>query len=197
MTQSVPGRYRGFEWERRAIPPELVAVRDGVRIAAPAVSVLDLIPALGGAVIDEALRRGAVTLGELTAALKALGRRPGNALRTELLRDSRDEPWSEAERAAHRLLRAEGLTGWRTNRSVRALGADYVVDIVFRTQRVVIEIDGWQFHGDREAFRRDRWRYARLAAGGWTVLPFAAAAVQEEPAAFIEVVRAALEGGEF
>ena len=40
----------GFGWERRTIPPELIVHRDNLRFACPAMSVLDLIPALGGAV---------------------------------------------------------------------------------------------------------------------------------------------------
>lgn len=92
VPHTVSGAYQGFTWERRRVPVDLVVDRDEVRIAAPAVSVLDLLPALGGIVVDEALRRRAVTLTDLTSALTALGRRPGNARRAELLHDSRDEP---------------------------------------------------------------------------------------------------------
>ena len=49
---------------------------------------------------------------ELTAA------RAGNQTRRQLLLDSRDEPWSEAERLFHRLLREAGITGWKANQPV-------------------------------------------------------------------------------
>lgn len=192
VPHTVCGRYEGFAWERRRVPADLAVDRDQVRIAAPAVSVLDLIPSLGGTVIDEALRRGAVTLSDLWSTMTELGQRPGNAFRSTLLHDSRDEPWSEAERSAHRTLRQAGITGWRTNYRVRALGADFWVDIAFPEHRVIVEVDGWQFHGGREAFTRDRWRYATLAAAGWVVLPFAATALTDETDTFLKVVRAAL-----
>ncbi|MFT4217043.1 MAG: hypothetical protein QM619_07645 [Micropruina sp.] len=55
----------GYLWERRTIPDDLIVDRAQLRIASPAVSALDLIPTLGGQVIDEALRRRAVDLAAL------------------------------------------------------------------------------------------------------------------------------------
>lgn len=185
----------GFGWERRRVPAELITHRDGIGIAKPAMSVLDLIPMLGGRVIDEALRRRAVRLPQLWEALALCPGRRGNALRRDLLHDSRDSPWSEAERDAHRLLRAAGLTGFRTNHRVEAMGQTYWVDIAFPELRVIVEIDGWQYHGGRVPFVKDRWRYSRLSAAGWMVLPMAAEALTTDPAAFVEVVRAALGWG--
>ncbi|MFT3968852.1 MAG: DUF559 domain-containing protein [Micropruina sp.] len=182
----------GYRWEQRTIPDDLVVDRGTLRVAAPAVSVLDLIPVLGGQVIDEGLRRRAVDLSGLQQALALMPRRPQNRMRRDLIEDSRDEPWSEAERRTHRLLRSAGLTGWRTNHTVGVGPFSYTVDVVFLTERVVIEIDGWEFHHGRAAFTSDRWRYARLAAAGWRVLPFAATAVEDEPEAFIGLVIEAL-----
>lgn len=183
----------GFSWERRRIPPGLVTYRDGIGIAKPALSVLDLIPVLRGRAIDEALRRRAVLLPDLWEAFAVCSNRRGNQLRRDLLEDSRDSPWSEAERDAHRLLRAAGLTGFRTNYRIKARGVTYHVDIAFPELRVIVEIDGWEFHHGRVPFVRDRWRYSRLGAAGWTVLPLAAEVLTTDPEAFIEVVRDALE----
>lgn len=182
----------GYRWELRTIPDELVVDRGRLRIAAPAVSVLDLLPPLGGRAIDEGLRRRAMNLDDLRRALALMPHRPQNGLRRELIEDSRDEPWSEAERRTHRLLRAAGLTGWCTNHVVTAGKLTYTVDIVFLAARLVIEIDGWEFHHGRPAFVSDRWRYSRLAAAGWRVLPLAATAIEDEPEAFIALVNDAL-----
>lgn len=182
----------GYIWERRTIPDEFVIARARLRIASPAVSILDLIPTLGGAVIDEGLRRRAVDVATLWRALQVMPHRPHNRLRRELLEDSKDEPWSEAERCAHRLLRAAGITGWYTNHRVTAGQFGYTVDIVFPEQRVVIQIDGWKYHKDRHSFSNDRWRYARLAAADWTVLPFAATAVEDDPEGFVALITEAL-----
>jgi very-short-patch-repair endonuclease len=35
---------------------------------------------------------------------------------------------------------------------------------------VIVETDGWGFHGHRAAFERDRARDSRLAARGWLVV---------------------------
>lgn len=189
----VKGSYPGFSFEERRIPLDLTVDRAELRIACPALSVLDLMPSLGGTVIDEALRRKAVTLSQLWRAFRLTPGRVHNAMRRDLLHDSRDEPWSEAEREAHRLLRAAGLTLWRTNFPIRLKGVTFFVDIAFPAQRVVIEVDGWEHHGTRAAFVKDRWRYARLGAARWTVLPIPAASITDDPDDVVEVVRAALE----
>lgn len=188
----VHGTYARYQWQRRRVPADLIDDSHGLRLASPAVSVLDLLPTLGATVIDEALRRRAVTLAALWAALRAEPRRPGNRLRGALLTDSRDEPWSEAERVAHRLLRQAGLVGWRTNHRIVIDGVGYFADIAFTAERVIIEIDGFTHHGTRQAFADDRWRYSRFAAHGWRVLPFAASSLDDDPEAFVALVRRAV-----
>ena len=48
--------------------------------------------------------------------------------------------------------------------------AGYEVDALFREQRVIVELDGYEFHGTRQAFEKDRERdAATLAAGSGTV----------------------------
>jgi very-short-patch-repair endonuclease len=44
------------------------------------------------------------------------------------------------------------------------------VDAAWRRQRLIVELDGYAFHGTRAAFERDRARDRRLAAKGWRVL---------------------------
>lgn len=192
VAHDVHGTYPRYTWERRRLPLDLVADRDGVRIACPAASILDLVPTLGGNVIDEGLRRRAVTLSELWSAYRAQPYRPHNQLRVEMLNDSRHEPWSEAERKAHRLLRAARLTGWRTNHLIRIDGRNYFADIAFPAVRVIVELDGFSHHGSKKAFVDDRWRYSRFAAHGWRVLPFAASVLDDDPQGFLTLVRRAV-----
>jgi hypothetical protein len=63
---------------------------------------------------------------ELTAA------RVGNPTKRYLLLDSRDEPWSAAERKFHRLLHDAGITGWKANRPVVLDDFTCYVDVIFR-----------------------------------------------------------------
>jgi very-short-patch-repair endonuclease len=56
----------------------------------------------------------------------------------------------------------------RTQVQIRGVGR---VDLLLGS-RLVIELDGWEYHGDRDQFERDRQRDARLAARGFRVLRF-------------------------
>ncbi|MGB4809631.1 MAG: DUF559 domain-containing protein, partial [Candidatus Phosphoribacter baldrii] len=46
------------------------------------------------------------------------------------------------------------------------------VDLADERLRIVIEAEGFEFHGDREGFDRDCHRYDELVADGWVVLRF-------------------------
>jgi very-short-patch-repair endonuclease len=64
------------------------------------------------------------------------------------------------------LLRAARLPGPETN--VRIGGHE--VDFVWRTRRLVVEIDGYAFHSSRRSFERDRRRDRELQGAGYGVL---------------------------
>jgi very-short-patch-repair endonuclease len=44
------------------------------------------------------------------------------------------------------------------------------VDMLFAEQRVIVELDGWDFHRDRYAFEDDRERDANGLAAGFVTL---------------------------
>lgn len=187
----------GFRVEHRTVPPEYVLQRRGFRITAPALTVLDLVAGTGrGEAIDQALRVRAVTLATLYETLAALPHRRGNRVRTEMLLDSRDEPWSEAERRTHRLLRTAGITGWETNVSVCPDRSRFYVDILFERLKVVVEIDGYEFHSDREVFETDRVRQNALVLDGWLVLRYTWWMIIDEPERVIAEIRTALATAE-
>lgn len=159
----------GFRWLKGVVPPELVITDGGMHRTCASLTVLDLIPTLGSAVVDEALRRG-VPLPALHHALDLTPQRPGNAQRRQILHDSRDLPWSPAERLGHQLLRRMGLTHWATNVTLTCGSFTAIVDVLHRPSRTVMEFDGWEFHSSRAAFENDRWRDLELEAAGWCVL---------------------------
>ncbi len=107
----------GYRFVRDRIPVELLLRDNVLTLTCPALTALDLtlMPQIGGNGIDTALRTRACTLADMRTALELTPGRPGNQHRALLLSDSRDEPWSEAERLNHRLFRQAGLTGWRSN----------------------------------------------------------------------------------
>lgn len=187
------GRYRGFRFCTRSIPEELIVTRRLLRFTTAALTALDLVSDVGADGIDTALRTRAATLDGMRGALELTRHRSGNKERRQLLLDSRDEPWSAAERLAHRLFREAGLTGWRANWAVPSLGSVYYIDIAFPTEMLAIEIDG-RIHGtEGDVFESDRWRQNHLALRGWRVLRFTWRMLTEHPELVIQAVRQALD----
>lgn len=162
----------GFAFEQRIIPEELTLVDASLRVTNPALTVLDLIPTLGSIAVDEALRRKATTLDQLRATLALTPKRRGNKSRREILRDSRDQPWSPLERKAHQVLREAGIRGWYTNFWLMIDGRAIFLDVALPSAKIAVELDGFAYHGQREAFHQDRLRDAKLTALGWHVLRF-------------------------
>ncbi|MGH2858855.1 MAG: endonuclease domain-containing protein [Solirubrobacteraceae bacterium] len=63
------------------------------------------------------------------------------------------------------------LDGWRFPRpQINARVAGYEVDALFPQQRLIVELDGWRYHSDRQSFESDRDRDAdTLAADHITI----------------------------
>ena len=185
-------RRQGYAFSRRHIPAELVVERAGLRYTAPALTAIDLATFECADAIDIALRTRAATLGGMYEALRLTPNRAGNMQRLELLIDSRNEPWSAAERVAHRILRAAGLTGWKTNFPVFLEGRLYYIDIAFPHLKLAIEIDGRLHEEDEDLFESDRWRQNALVADGWRVLRFTWQMLQEHPEVVVAAILQAL-----
>lgn len=112
--------------------------------------------------------------------------------RQRLLLDSRDAPWSAAERLAHRVMRAAGIGGWRSNFHVLHAGRDYYIDIAFPGLRLAVEIDGRLHETDPSIFENDRYRQNALVVQGWTVLRFTYSMLVEDPDYVVRTIRRAL-----
>jgi very-short-patch-repair endonuclease len=76
------------------------------------------------------------------------------------------ETRSELERRFLDFCREEGLPAPATN----VLVAGMMVDAAWMAARLVVELDGWEFHRMRGAFERDRARDMRLQRAGLRVL---------------------------
>jgi len=148
---------RGFHFSRRQVPTELVVRRAGLSYTSPALTALDLCESHGGDAIDEALRARATTLRSLHHALQLTSARLGNAERRRLLLDSKDEPWSAAERKFHRLLRDAGITAWKANQLV-VLGGSLLPRCCLPRRQARRRLDCRLYHSGSEVFETDRWR---------------------------------------
>ena len=78
--------------------------------------------------------------------------------------------------------------------SVQREDRGYRVDYLVRgaTLRLVVELDGFQYHSDRNAFTYDRVRQNDLAALGYTILRFSYEAVRVDTARCVEQLQAVL-----
>lgn len=182
----------GYRFHRRVIEPEYIVERHGLRVTSPSLTAIDLVDEFGGDAIDICLRSRAARLSDLWGAYAAHPARPGNAERRRMLLDSRDKPWSAAERLSHRLLRRHHLKGWTANLEIRVKGSKYYIDIAFREARLAIEIDGRLHEDDPAVFERDRYRQNALVLEGWRVLRFTYRMLVDEPEYVIATILAAL-----
>ena len=192
---SAPTRHAsavGYRLRQCRVPVELIEERGALRYTTPARTALDLCDTVGGDGIDTALRTRASTLQHMHEALAMTTSRKGNTHRRRLLLESRDEPWSAAERHCHQLLRRAGITGWRTNVAVPGPNSVYYVDVAFEEAMVALEIDGRLHEDDPGVFESDRWRQNHLVSGGWRVFRYTWAMLQQHPEVVVQDVTAAL-----
>jgi very-short-patch-repair endonuclease len=68
----------------------------------------------------------------------------------------------------------------------------YEVDFLWRSQRLIVEVDGWESHRTRSAFEEDRARDARLKLLGFEVLRFTWRQVENERRGVAGTIRALL-----
>ena len=79
---------------------------------------------------------------------------------------------SELEARFVDLMHRERVTGWKLNKTVEIGNHPFIVDVLWSHARLVVELDGWQAHGTRDAFERDRRRDRALTLAGYRVLRF-------------------------
>jgi very-short-patch-repair endonuclease len=78
-------------------------------------------------------------------------------------------------------------------RNVRIAGHE--VDLLWRRERLVVEVDGFAHHSDRKAFERDRRRDADLIAAGYRVIRITWRQLVSEPEAVAVRLARALWAG--
>jgi very-short-patch-repair endonuclease len=148
----------------------MVRRRRGIPLTSPARTLADL----SGWVSAETLRRA-------TRQAEVLGFPLGDPHLADPTR-------SELERRFLQLCRRHRLP--RPEVNVRAGG--FLVDFLWRAQRVVVETDGYRYHRGRQAFEDDRTRDLELRLRGYQVLRLSYIQVVEEPGVVAMALRALL-----
>lgn len=151
------------------------AVHQGLRLTTPARTLADIGTTLTDQELDRAVEQALVL--RLTTHEELAGT-------TRLKRALQTEPSltrSEAERRLLTLIRAARLPQPATNVRV----GRHEADLLWRAHRLVVEVDGYAFHGSCHAFERDRRRDADLVAAGYRVLRFTWRQITKEPEAVV------------
>jgi very-short-patch-repair endonuclease len=184
------GRSRpGTRVRRRDLRPDDVVERLALRVTTMELTAIEAAVRRGGdaGLMDTALQRHTNLPDLWRAHLRNKGRY-GSPRSRILLQSAGDGTRSQAERLFIQLLRNNHITGWKTNYPV---GSD-IVDVAFVACKLAIEIDGWAFHSDPDAFRKDRARQNRISLLGWQVLRFTWWDLMEQPERVIAELQAAI-----
>ncbi len=162
-----------------------VRMKHGFPVTAPARTIIDFAAAHPADAVARALNEARVlrlvTDAELTAALGRCPGRTGTRCVRQLLAAEHGPAItrSEAERRLERLVAEAQLPRPQCNVRVE----NHLVDVLWPLQRLVVEVDGYGFHGHRRAFENDRRRDQALAAAGYQVLRVTWRQLCDEPIA--------------
>ena len=172
-----------------------VRSRAGIPLTSAARTLLDIAPRLSGRSLelafDEALVRGLATLEAISAVTARYPKRKGAARLHALARPDRPTTItrSAAEERFLEMIRRARLP----EPEVNARLGRFVADFLWRDERVVVEIDGYDYHRGRTAFERDHERDAEHQYEGYTVIRVTWRQLESEPELILVRVATALE----
>ncbi len=192
-------RLDGVMAHRSILLPKLDRTRHRrIPTATAARTVIEVSGSLGpwvtGSWLDAGTRRRITRLPEVRSCVARLagpGRRKLSVIRTVLSTrlPGYDPGDSNLEIRALRALRDGGLPAPVQQHRVMVGKRRCRIDLAYPQAMVAIELDGWEWHGNRSAFDTDRARANELEAAGWHVFRFTSASSDAEIA---RVIRTAL-----
>jgi predicted transcriptional regulator of viral defense system len=160
----------GIRFHRSNLPADETTVHDGIPITTVPRTIFDLAADSDQRQVERAINEAEVNrLWDELSLHDLLHRYPGRSgtrtARAALLKRNEGATYTKSDLEELFLAFAEkwGLPRPETNVYVEGLE----VDCVWREQRVVIEVDSWEFHRTRAAFERDREKSRILQAAGW------------------------------
>ncbi|MBK8294462.1 MAG: DUF559 domain-containing protein [Solirubrobacterales bacterium] len=170
---------------------ELTASPEGIPVKTVPGALIDIAEVLSdralGAAISEASRLGYLRAGGVERILEyGRGRKGVNKLRNHLRFWSPESMnvLSVLETLFRKLCQVHSIEMPLSNRMVCGLK----VDFLWPKERVVVETDGFSFHGDIVSFKRDHNRLSTLTRNGYLVLSFTYWQVTETPEEVAEAV---------
>jgi very-short-patch-repair endonuclease len=175
------------------LTPQQVTTHFGIPVTTVARTLIDLADVLDDRALARAFNEAQITrrmrLGELATFLPHLkGRRAATRLRPFVEHPARPTR-SVLEDTFLALIASHALPPPQVNQRV----AGYEVDMLWREQRLVAELDGRRYHEHDRAFERDRERDANLLAAGYRVVRVTWQRLVRQPEREAERLRALLD----
>ena len=168
---TVPGRGgrqapRGITLHRSpTLTPAQITIHRGIPLTNVARTIIDLARTVTETelerIVHEADKRGLVDFTDLRAARSA-------SLQAVLRAYDPAPTRSELERSFLRLCRTHGIKRPEVNVYID----DYLVDFVWRDRRLIVEVDGYDYHRSPKQFESDREQDVTLGTRGWTTRRF-------------------------
>ena len=163
-----------------------LTIVDGRPATAPAWTAIEVARSLRRpralATLDAALRSGACDERELRLAVERQSGRRGIVQVRELLPLANPAAESPMESESRLVMIDGGLPAPVLQYEiVDRTGRLWRVDFAWPEYRLAVEYDGFDWHSDPDAFRRDRQKRAALWEAGWTMLSIVADDVRGQP----------------
>jgi very-short-patch-repair endonuclease len=166
------GRRPGIRAHRITLRHDEIATVERLTVTTPARTLLDLAPTLAARDLEQAFATAERAYPDIRARATALllryPRRRGTRALRALVQPGFTPAFtrSRAEEVLLALLRSGGLAQPETN----VLLNGFEVDFFWRSARLVVEVDGFEFHASRPAFNADRQRDIALNSAGLRVI---------------------------
>lgn len=170
------------------------AVQEGIPVTSVARTLLDLAGAVSNARLERAIesseQRQLFDLRSVEAMLSRARGHPGAGVLRRALDLYREQPLTRSplERRFLKLIGEAGLPIPSANVSV----AGYEIDMYWERERFAVELDGFEHHGTRAAFERDRKRQEDLALAGIETIRLTARRLDQESNLIIERLKTLL-----
>lgn len=167
---------QGIALHRSTLPADEVTTHDGIPVTTVPRTLLDLAAVLSDEQLAWALNQAELLRLDDALSLPALadrypGRRGVRRVRRVLAAFAGPRlTRSELEHAFLDFLGRHGLPMPATNVQVTAAGRSYECDFVWHDRRVIVELDGYEFHSSRHMFHTDRRRDRALKAARWETI---------------------------
>jgi hypothetical protein len=184
-------RARGaLRLHRRRLPPDEITVEREIPVTTVTRTLFDLASVLTPRHVERAITEAEVRRLYDALSLHAMveryrGHRGTGVIRAILAagRIGAEVTRSELEGRFLEFLEMHGLPRPEVNASLEVRGTWLEVDCLWRSSRLIVELDGRAAHATAAAFERDRARDRALAGAGWHAIRLTWRQLHEEPEA--------------